>query len=133
MQAYQYLFIGTGAVIAGLGLWGQLAHPRRIAAYAADVASREPVIGQVMDYEFDEEDGTYTRVIEYEVNGQRYRIRGSHPVREKGAPLAPVRLAYRRDLRSDAIEVEHDFSRDNFAANLAIGTGLVFILTGAFG
>ena len=51
----------------------------------------------------------------------------------RGEPLAPVRLAYRRDMRSDAIEVERDFHGDPLAAKLFMGTGIVFILVGAFG
>ncbi len=133
MQAHQYLFMGTGAVIAGFGLWGHFTVPRLYAAHAADVASREPVVGEVVEYEFDSEDNRYTRLIEYEVNGHRYRIRGWDTAREKGEPLAPVRLAYKRDLRSDAIEVEREFSGDRLSARISIVTGVVFFLAGAFG
>ena len=132
MQAHQYLFMGTGAVIAGFGLWGHLTVPKLYAAHAVDVASREPVVGEVVEYELDSEDNKYTRLIEYEVNGHRYRMRGWNQVSEKGEPLAPVRLAYKRDKRSDAIEVEREFSGDKLSAKISIATGVVFFLIGAF-
>ena len=125
--------MGTGAVIAGFGLWGKMTVPQLYAAHAADVASREPVVGQVVEYEFDSDDNKYIRLIEYEVNGQRYRIRGWNQVTEKGEALAPVRLAYNRDKRSDAIEVERDFSGDKLSAKISIVTGVLFFLAGAFG
>ena len=99
MQAHQYLFIGTGAVIAAYGLWCQFSLPRLRATHEADIASRELITGEVVEYEFDGEDNNDQRLIEYEVNGHRYRIRGRDPVASKGEPLAPVRLAYQRDLR----------------------------------
>jgi hypothetical protein len=133
MQAAQFLFIGTGTVIAAFGFWRYLTNPRLYAAHAAEVASREPVTGEVVGYELDSEDNTYTRLIEYEVNGHRYRIRGDEPVRQKGELLVPVRLAYRRDMRSDAIEVEPNFSGDKLLAMICIGTGVVIILAGTFG
>jgi hypothetical protein len=133
MQSVQYLFIGTGTAIAAFGLWRYLTIPRVYVAHAAKVASREPVTGEVVGYEHDSEDNTYTRLIEYEVNGHRYRIRGDEPVRQKGELLVPVRLAYRRDMRSDAIEVEPNFSGDKLFAMISIGTGVVFMLAGAFG
>lgn len=133
MQAHQYLFIGAGTVIAGIGWWWQSSVPRMYANHAADVASRELVVGQVVEYELDDEDHKYTRVIEYEVNGQRYRMRGWDTIPEKGEPLAPVRLAYKRDKRSDAIEVEREFLGDKRGAKSFIWTGVVFILLGAFG
>ena len=133
MQAHNYLFMGTGAVMAGFGLWRHLAVPRLYAAHAADVASREPIVGKVVDYEFDRDDNQYTRLIEYEVNGLCYRIRGWNTVSKKGEPLAPVRLAYKRDKRSDAIEVEREFSGDKLSAKISIVTGVLFFLAGAFG
>ncbi|MCY7389869.1 MAG: hypothetical protein LH481_17740 [Burkholderiales bacterium] len=133
MQTHQYLFIGTGAVIAAIGLWYYLTLPRLRAAHAADIASRELITGEVVDYEFDSEDNKYTRLIEYEVNGHRYRMRGREAVPAKGKPLAPVRLAYKRDKRSDAIEVERDFSGDTRFAKGSIVIGVVFILLGVFG
>ena len=133
MQAHNYLFMGTGAVIAGYGLWCHVTIPRLYAAHAADVASRGPVVGEVVDYELDREDNTFTRLIEYEVNGHRYRMRGWDTVREKGEPLAPVRLAYKRDKRSDAIEVEREFSGDKLSSKISIVTGIVFFLMGALG
>jgi hypothetical protein len=133
MQSHQYLFIGTGAVIAGIGWLWQSSVPRMYANHAADVASREPVVGQVVEYELDDEDNKYTRIIEYEVNGHRYRMRGWDTIPEKGEPLAPVRLAYKRDKRSDAIEVEREFLGDKLGAKIFIWTGVAFILAGAFG
>lgn len=133
MQAYQCIFMGLGGVIAAFGLWGLLTVPRLYAKHAADVASREPVMGEVVGYELDSEDATYTRLIEYEVDGHRYRMRGWDTVAQKGELRAPVRLAYRRDMRSDAIEVEREFSGDKLTAKIAIGTGVVIFLTGFFG
>jgi hypothetical protein len=133
MQFGNYLYIVTGAVIAGFGLWGYLSVPRLYAKHAADVASREPVMGVVVDYELDEEDNRYTRLIEYEVDGHRYRMSGWDTIGEKGEPMAPVRLAYRRDMRSDAIEVEREFSGDKLLGMIGMGMGVVLILAGVFG
>lgn len=133
MQTVQFLFIGTGALIGAFGLWRLVTIPRLYAAHASDVRSRMPVTGEVVGYEHDSEDDTYTRLIEYEVRGQRYRMRGDAPVREKGQLPVPVHLAYRRDMVSDAIEVDCDFSWDKRVAQIAIAMSAVFVVAGALG
>ena len=44
-----------------------------------------------------------------------------------------MRLAYKRDMHSDAIEVECDFSWDKRLAQVATATGAVIVLAGALG
>lgn len=133
MNAGQYLYVGAGLLFVVAGAFILLRTPHWRARHAAEIASRVVIDGEVTKYHFESEDGEeYRAQIEYTVDGLRYQIKAEKALPKPGPLNARIRIAYKRSMPSDAIEIEQDDAYNGRFAKFMIGLGLLLGLAGWF-
>jgi hypothetical protein len=131
MHAIQLIFAAVGLFFVGLGLWGLQKIRCLHAKHEAVVASRVQIDGEIAEYILETDETTqYRGRIEYTVDGHRYQIHASEAVPTMMPLGEKVRIAYKRAMPSDAIEVTQNYSWDGTLSKFSILLGLIIVIAG---